>query len=131
MTLSCDHLSISKNFKEERLTPKCEGWDCCHEISASNGEGVEEVFRVITRKLVEMKNKKHQEHLQDRNNKTWSQKRGQAGDFEGLSDVQGSFKLTNKRQSWLGMASASGIAVGEESDQGAQSLLGHSRGRCC
>ncbi|KAF4636975.1 hypothetical protein G7Y89_g1112 [Cudoniella acicularis] len=29
------------------------GWDCCHEVSAESGEGVEEVFRVITRKLVE------------------------------------------------------------------------------
>ena len=29
------------------------GWDVCHEISAESGEGVEEVFRVITRKLVE------------------------------------------------------------------------------
>ncbi|KAK4495859.1 hypothetical protein PRZ48_013127 [Zasmidium cellare] len=28
-------------------------WDCCHEISAKDGEGIEEVFRVITRKLVE------------------------------------------------------------------------------
>ena len=89
------------------------------------------MFRVITRKLVEMKNKKHQENLQDRNNNTWNQKKGQAGDFEGLSDVQGSFKLTNKRHSWLGMASASGIAIGEERDQGAQSLVGHGKGRCC
>ncbi|KAL2153167.1 hypothetical protein VTH82DRAFT_4322 [Thermothelomyces myriococcoides] len=29
------------------------GWDACHEISAETGEGVEEVFRVVTRKLVE------------------------------------------------------------------------------
>ncbi|TKX20824.1 Ras-like protein 7 [Elsinoe australis] len=28
-------------------------WDCCHEISAKDGEGIEEVFRVITRKLIE------------------------------------------------------------------------------
>ncbi|THC94429.1 hypothetical protein EYZ11_006097 [Aspergillus tanneri] len=34
------------------------GWDCCHEISAKDGEGIEEVFRVITRKLVEERNKK-------------------------------------------------------------------------
>jgi hypothetical protein len=33
------------------------GWDCCHEISAKDGEGIEEVFRVIARKLVEQKNK--------------------------------------------------------------------------
>ncbi|KAL1840572.1 hypothetical protein VTJ49DRAFT_304 [Mycothermus thermophilus] len=29
------------------------GWDACHEISAESGEGVDEVFRVVTRKLVE------------------------------------------------------------------------------
>ncbi|KOS17616.1 Ras-like GTP-binding protein RYL2 [Escovopsis weberi] len=29
------------------------GWDACHEISAESGEGVEEVFRVVARKLVE------------------------------------------------------------------------------
>lgn len=29
------------------------GWDVCHEVSSSSGEGIEEVFRVITRKLVE------------------------------------------------------------------------------
>ena len=29
------------------------GWDVCHEISASEGEGVEEVFRVVTSRIVE------------------------------------------------------------------------------
>lgn len=29
------------------------GWDACHEVSAESGEGVDEVFRVVTRKLVE------------------------------------------------------------------------------
>jgi hypothetical protein len=33
------------------------GWDACHEISAETGEGVEEVFRVVTRKLVEQNRK--------------------------------------------------------------------------
>ncbi|KAH6631724.1 putative ras-like GTP-binding protein [Chaetomium tenue] len=33
------------------------GWDACHEISAESGEGVEEVFRVVTRKLVEQDRK--------------------------------------------------------------------------
>jgi hypothetical protein len=39
------------------------GWDCCHEISAKDGEGVDEVFRVITRKLVEQQQKKFEEEL--------------------------------------------------------------------
>ena len=42
------------------------GWDSCHEVSASSGEGVEEVFRVITRRLVEQRNTRaalEQRHL--------------------------------------------------------------------
>lgn len=34
------------------------GWDCCHEISAKDGEGIEEVFRVIARKLVEQRHRR-------------------------------------------------------------------------
>lgn len=83
------------------------------------------MFRVITRKLVERKNKKRQETSQDRN-KISSQRRAQ-----GPSDVQGSFKLTNKRQSWLGIASAPGIASGDETDHGVQGLVENSKGKCC
>ncbi|KAK3487800.1 P-loop containing nucleoside triphosphate hydrolase protein [Neurospora hispaniola] len=36
------------------------GWDACHEISAESGEGVEEVFRVVTRKLVEQNRRMQQ-----------------------------------------------------------------------
>lgn len=36
------------------------GWDACHEISAESGEGVDEVFRVVTRKLVEQNRKMQQ-----------------------------------------------------------------------
>ncbi|KAL1870823.1 hypothetical protein VTK73DRAFT_2380 [Phialemonium thermophilum] len=39
------------------------GWDACHEISAESGEGVEEVFRVVTRKLVEQSRKTQQSLL--------------------------------------------------------------------
>ena len=88
------------------------------------------MFRVITRKLVEQRNKKEQEQLQNRNN-TPGQKRGPGGYFEGLSDVQGSFKLTNKRQSWLGIASTPGVAAGEETNEGTQSLIGNRKGKCC
>ncbi|GBF65336.1 Ras-like GTP-binding protein [Trichophyton mentagrophytes] len=34
------------------------GWDCCHEISSKDGEGIDEVFRVITRKLVEQRTRR-------------------------------------------------------------------------
>lgn len=68
--------------------------------------------------------------MQDRKG-TSSQKRGQAGYFESLSDVQGSFKLSHKRQSWLGIASAPSIAARVETDHGVQSLMKNSKGRCC
>ena len=88
------------------------------------------MFRVITRKIVEQKNKKDQEKLGDRNSIS-NQKRGQGGSLEGLSDVQGSFKLTNKRQSWLGIASTPGIVTGEETDDGTQNLTRNRKGKCC
>lgn len=34
------------------------GWDSCHEVNARDGEGVEEVFRVIARKLVEQRTRR-------------------------------------------------------------------------
>ncbi len=88
------------------------------------------MFRVITRKLVEQKNKKDQEQLQDRNN-TLSQKKGRSGYFEGLSDAQGSFKLTSKRQSWLGIASTPVVATGEQIDDGPPSRVRNRNGKCC
>ena len=41
------------------------GWDVCHEISASSGEGIEEVFRVITRKLVERSTEQKSNQLEE------------------------------------------------------------------
>ena len=88
------------------------------------------MFRVITRKLVEQKNKKEHEQLQDRNS-TQGQTRGQGGYFDGFSEIQGSFKLSNKRQSWLGIASTPGIVTGEEMEDGDQSLARNRNGKCC
>ena len=83
------------------------------------------MFRVITRKIVEQKNKKDQSR--DCNSIS-----SQApGSLEGLSDVQGSFKLTNKRQSWLGIASTPGNVTGEETDDGAQNCTRNRKGKCC
>ncbi|KAM0805530.1 ras-like GTP-binding protein [Usnea florida] len=106
------------------------GWDCCHEISASNGEGIEEVFRVITRKLVEQRNKKEHEQLQDCNS-TKGHARGQGGYFDGSSEIHGSFRLSNKRQSWLGIASTPGIVTGEEMENRDPSLSRNRTGKCC
>lgn len=85
------------------------GWDACHEISAESGEGVEEVFRVVTRKLVEQNRKIQQALLMA--TATPQQTPGglldgsaaptpDGGYFEG-ANARGSFRVGRDRRSWL------------------------------
>ncbi|PBP24004.1 P-loop containing nucleoside triphosphate hydrolase protein [Diplocarpon rosae] len=82
------------------------GWDCCHEVSAESGEGVEEVFRVITRKLVEQ-NRKLQEGLLHATT-TPGMTPGmegtgsEGGYFDGMRPG-GSFRVGRDRRSWFGV----------------------------
>jgi small GTP-binding protein len=78
------------------------GWDCCHEISAKDGEGVEEVFRVIARKLVEQRNKQLGE-ASSASGASNGDGRHAHNETEGM-DGRGSFRvgLGDKRRSWLG-----------------------------
>ncbi|KAL8801304.1 MAG: hypothetical protein Q9182_004569 [Xanthomendoza sp. 2 TL-2023] len=70
------------------------GWDCCHEISARDGEGIDEVFRVITRKLVEGKVKRAELEQGREASTTLGNERWQAGYFDGPgSDGHGSFRV--------------------------------------
>jgi hypothetical protein len=88
------------------------GWDCCHEISASTGEGVEEVFRVITRRLVEQRNSRAA--LEMRLAEELGMRTAgldERGDYFGSYDESGmngngSFRVGvgDKRRSWLGLA---------------------------
>ena len=83
------------------------GWDCCHEISASSGEGIEEVFRVITRKLVEQNQKKVDVDLARKTGAV--QEGGVYGSSDGGGmDGRGSFRVGSgdKRRSWLGLTAA-------------------------
>ena len=79
------------------------GWDCCHEISASSGEGIDEVFRVITRKLVEQRQKSLDQEQGLESIITPGYDKNQAGYFDGPGS-DGSFKvgIGDKRRSWLG-----------------------------
>jgi hypothetical protein len=108
------------------------GWDCCHEVSAESGEGVEEVFRVITRKLVEQ-NRKIQEQLssaiQSPGIGSPEQEMG-GGYFDGIR-AGGSFRVGRDRRSWFGVPVEVVIdeAEGENGNSGSQQVK--ARRRCC
>jgi len=89
------------------------GWDACHEISAESGEGVEEVFRVVARKLVEQNRKMQQALLAATSTPGLPPRDGAgagaggpgadgtvAGYFDG-ANPRGSFRVGRDRRSWL------------------------------
>ncbi|KAI2618847.1 ras-domain-containing protein [Hypoxylon sp. NC1633] len=78
------------------------GWDACHEISAESGEGVEEVFRVVTRKLVEQNRKMQQAILAATATPgTPGYESGvDGGYFDGVNP-RGSFRVGRDRRSWF------------------------------
>lgn len=114
------------------------GWDCCHEISAKDGEGVEEVFRVITRKLVEQQMKKFEEEQRqlaiagmtpgvDGNGNTH-------GYFDYPGNGNGSFRLGvgDKRRSWLGFPTTPGVTGHQQEWEEEIGTAQKSKaGRCC
>lgn len=85
------------------------GWDACHEISAESGEGVEEVFRVVTRKLVEQNRKIQQAILAATATPgTPGYESGGGADGSGAgggyfdgANPRGSFRVGRDRRSWL------------------------------
>ena len=109
------------------------GWDCCQEISSKDGEGIEEVFRVITRKLVEENHKKVEKEQALANARTPGSEGGQGGYFDRPGvDGTGSFRLGigDKRRSWLGFPTPS-IGIAEESRDWSQRDKEIRKGRCC
>ena len=109
------------------------GWDCCHEISASTGDGIEEMFRVIGRKIVEQNQKKLDlEHARE-DTSTPGNERGLGEYFDGpASDGRGSFRvgIGDKRRSWLGFPTPS-IGIGEETSVHAGREARSRKGKCC
>lgn len=82
------------------------GWDSCHEVNARDGEGVEEVFRVIARKLVEQRNRREEAELARLG--LAAGVRSDSGDEYFANkhrSTSGSFRLGHgdKRRSWLGL----------------------------
>lgn len=124
------------------------GWDCCHEISAESGEGVEEVFRVVTRKLVEQNRRRVEREMLLGYGSTPGMTPGMAssgeggrGDYFEGANARGSFRVGRDRRSWLGLAGTPGLAgigggggVGAGSvDEAVERVAGgqERRGKCC
>jgi hypothetical protein len=106
------------------------GWDCCHEVSAESGEGVEEVFRVITRKLVEQ-NRKMQEQVASALGSPGIGTPGYEGGNEGYFDGMrpgGSFRVGRDRRSWFGVPTEVIIQEGQEGNPAAQQKV---KRKCC
>lgn len=114
------------------------GWDVCHEVSAKDGAGIEEVFRVITRKLVEQHTKRVELEIAAQG------KLGRASTFPGLGylphgsarvpEGNGSFRVGRDRRSWLGLPGA--VSIAGEGAEVASDALGvppvvRTGGRCC
>lgn len=114
-------------------------WDCCHEVSSKDGEGIDEVFRVITRKLVEQHTRK-MEALHDLQSPGTDGGGAGAGGAPGYFDLpgagQGSFRLGHgdKRKSWLGFPATPGGLTNyswDEGDAEVEGSRGIRKGRCC
>jgi len=112
-------------------------WDCAHEVSAKDGEGIEEVFRVITRKLVEQHHRKL-EHLKLLENMQTRGRTPGVDGGEGYFDLPkagtGSFRLGygDKRRSWLGAITPGALTnYSDDTEVNDEIAKGMKRGRCC
>ncbi|RDA90447.1 hypothetical protein CP533_3947 [Ophiocordyceps camponoti-saundersi (nom. inval.)] len=119
------------------------GWDACHEISAESGEGVEEVFRVVARKLVEQNRKLQQALLLAaatpatpglESAPDGSLTASAAGYFDG-SNARGSFRLGRDRRSWLfSPAFSPAVTIDQAAanpEQPGEAEADRPRRRCC
>ncbi|KAI7241908.1 ras-domain-containing protein [Hortaea werneckii] len=113
-------------------------WDCCHEISAKDGEGIEEVFRVVTRKLVEQNIRRLERQRLLEESISRGRTPGVDGSSPGYFDIPnngtGSFRVGHgdKRRSWLGFPATPGALsnwTGDEGDEPVEET--RRKGRCC
>jgi len=119
------------------------GWDSCHEVSAHDNDGIEEVFRVIAKKLVDQRHKR-EEHEQAQ---SWGSLGADGADYfshkgprSANEGSMGSFRLGHgQRKSWLGLpgvtAGLSAYGDGERNETGdgftKDPEEARRRGRCC
>lgn len=111
------------------------GWDVCHEVSAKDGEGIEEVFRVITRKLVEQRNNRLELEMAvggDMHRASTFPGVGEPGLAHArVPEGGGSFRVGRDRRSWMGFPSAVSIAGESTEDGRGDEVTPQRRGKCC
>uniref|UniRef100_L2FT16 Ras-like GTP-binding protein n=1 Tax=Colletotrichum fructicola (strain Nara gc5) TaxID=1213859 RepID=L2FT16_COLFN len=110
------------------------GWDACHEISAESGEGVEEVFRVVTRKLVEQNRKMQQALLMATATPgTPGYESGMDGGYFDGMKPRGSFRVGRDRRSWLFSPGFSPAVTVEQggTEQNTDDGAAKARRKCC
>jgi small GTP-binding protein len=112
------------------------GWDSCHEVNARDGGGIEEVFRVIARRLIEQRNRR------------WEKEQALAigiGGSDGAGDdyfnsagrsKNGSFRVGygDKRRSWLGLPTVASLGIGDDgvsTPYETRPEEARRKGRCC
>lgn len=121
------------------------GWDSCHEVSAQDNEGIEEVFRIIAKKLIDQRNKR--EAFQQGRTPWYNNDPGdyfsQKGSRPNNGGSTGSFRLGHAhRKSWLGLPGVTaglGVGVDGSNDWGDTDTRGfladheeaRRRGKCC
>jgi len=121
------------------------GWDSCHEVSAQDNDGIEEVFRVISKKLVDQRNKRE---AYEQAQTPWPGTDA-GGDYFSQKDSRstnagstGSFRLGHgaHRKSWLGLPGVAGLSLGgdglfSDNDESTRYTkdpeVARRRGRCC
>lgn len=111
------------------------GWDSCHEVNARDGEGIEEVFRVIAKRLIEQRNRRWEK---EQGNTPGLGSDGTGDDYFNSTNhsKNGSFRVGygDKRRSWLGLPTVAGLGIGDEGGQKPYETRpedARRRGRCC
>src|SRR2546423_8661363 len=92
------------------------GWNSCHEVNARDGEGIEEVFRVIAKRLIEQRNQRWEKEQALATGIGGSDGAGD-DDFNGpVHSKNGSFRVGHgdKRRSWLGLPTVASLGIGDD-----------------
>ncbi|KAI1007076.1 hypothetical protein K3495_g1147 [Podosphaera aphanis] len=110
------------------------GWDCCHEVSAESGEGVEEVFRVITRKLVDQNRHMQEGILSAVQSPRIDENEGPENSYFSERNPAGrsggSFRVGRDRKGWFGVQVESFVDEGRGATNDVEEVAVKGK-KCC